>query len=128
MKYRSQNESLFLIATIMQNISETISNIPVHIGVQELKNIAYLTLLPPFIKWSKNDFLNISDLCLCFKDWVELIPLGSGNEDVDAITRTLMQFHPNFFYPKRNQRQYNSIPTKFWSCIWSSFSTDMQRF
>jgi hypothetical protein len=88
----------------MQNISETISNIPVHIGIQELKNIAYLTLLPPFIKWSKNDFLNTSDLCLRFKDWMELIPLGSSNEDVDAISSKFflpkgksktIQFHPN---------------------------------
>ena len=88
----------------MQNISEMISNIPVHIGVRELKNIVYLTLLPPFIKWSKNDSLNTSDLCLRFKDWVELIPLGSGNEDVDAISSKFflpkgksktIQFHPN---------------------------------
>jgi len=89
---------------IMQNISETISNIPVHIGVQELKNIVYLTLLPPFIKWSKNDSLDTSDLRLRFKDWVELIPLGSGHEDVDAISSKFflpkgksktIQFHPN---------------------------------
>jgi hypothetical protein len=88
----------------MQNISETISNIPVHIGIQELKNIAYLTLLSPFIKWSKNDFLNTSDLHLCFKDWVELIPLESSNEDINAILSKFflskaklktIQFHPN---------------------------------
>src|SRR5271155_1538187 len=94
----------FLIPTIMQNISETISNLPVHIGVRELKNIVYLMLLPPFIKWSKNDSLNTSDLHLRFKDWVELIPLGSGNEDVDAISSKfflpkgkskMIQFHPN---------------------------------
>ena len=61
-----------------QNISKTISNIPVHTGVQELKNIAYLTLLPPFLIWLKDVILAIKDLCLHFKDWVELIPLGHG--------------------------------------------------
>ena len=89
----------------MQNISETISNIPVHIGVQELKNIVYLTLLPPFIKWSKNDFPNTSDLHLHFKDWVELIPLGSGNEDVDAISS-------KFFLPKGKSKTIQFYPNK----------------
>jgi hypothetical protein len=86
-----------------QNISETIANIPVYIGVQVLKNIAYFTLLPPLIKWSKNDTLDIEDLCLRFKDWVELVSLGSGDEDINAIASKFfiakeksktVQFHP----------------------------------
>jgi hypothetical protein len=86
-----------------QNISETIANIPVYIGIQALKNIAYFTLLPPFIKWSKNDTLEIEDLCLRFKDWVELVSLGSGDEDINAIASKFfiakgksktVQFHP----------------------------------
>jgi hypothetical protein len=88
----------------LQNISETISNIPVYIGVQELKNIAYFTLLPPFIKWSKEDSLDVEDLRLRFKNWVELIPAGPDNEDVGAISSRFflpkgrsktIQFHPN---------------------------------
>ena len=51
-----------------QNISETISNIPVYIGVQELKRIAYFTLFPPFTKWSKDYNLAMEDLQLRFKD------------------------------------------------------------
>ena len=38
------------------------------------------------MKWSKNDTLDIEDLCLQFKDWVELIPLGSSDDDINAIT------------------------------------------
>jgi hypothetical protein len=86
-----------------QNISETIANIPVYIGVQALKNIAYFTPLPLFIKWSKNDTLDIEDLCLWFKDWVELVSLWSGNNDINTITSKFLiakeksktvQFHP----------------------------------
>lgn len=48
--------------SIVSNISETISNIPVYIGVRELKTIAYFTLLPLFAKWSKDDSLALEDL------------------------------------------------------------------
>ena len=65
----------------------------------------YFTLLTPFIKWSKEGCtLASEDPWLCFKDWVKLIPVGSNNEDVNAIsskfflskgkTKTV-QFHPN---------------------------------
>ena len=79
--------------TSSQNISETISNIPLYIGVRDLKIIAYFTLLPLFLKWSKDQPLSIDNLQLRFKDWVELIPLGSGEEDVNAISS-------KFFVPK----------------------------
>ena len=46
---------------LLQNLSETVSNIPVYIGVQELKRIAYFTL-PPFMKWSRDYTLSIEDL------------------------------------------------------------------
>jgi hypothetical protein len=88
-----------------QNISETIFNIPVHIGVQELKNIAYLTLLPPFLIWSKDDILAIKDLCLRFKDWVELIPLEHGHEDVGTISS-------KFFQPKGRLKTIQFNPNK----------------
>ena len=93
----------FLII-FLQNISETISNIPVYIGVRALKGITYYTLLPPFMKWSKDCTLAIEDLRLRFKDWVELVPAGPDNEDVGAISSKFflpkgksktIQFHPN---------------------------------
>jgi hypothetical protein len=55
------------------------------------------------MKWSKNDTLDIEDLRLRFKDWVELVPLGSGDEDINAIASKFfvakgklktVQFHP----------------------------------
>ena len=64
----------------------------------------YFTLLPLFMKWSKDYTLVIEDLWLRFKDWVELIPAGPDNEDVGAISSKfflpkekskMIQFHPN---------------------------------
>ena len=53
----------FLIIIFLQNLSETVSNIPIYISVQELKRITYFTLLPPFMKWSKKGCtLAIEDL------------------------------------------------------------------
>lgn len=75
----------------MQNISETVSNVPLHIGVGNLKAIAYYTILPLFVKWSKNHPLSIDDLRLRSKEWVELIPLGPGAEDVEAISGKFLQ-------------------------------------
>jgi hypothetical protein len=95
---------LIFLIIFSQNISETISNIPVYIGVRDLKGIAYFTLLLPFMKWSKDYTLAIEDLWLRFKDWVELIPAGPNNEDVGAISSKkflpkgkskTIQFHSN---------------------------------
>ena len=71
---------------LVQNISETIHNIPIYIGVWELKRITYLTLLPLFVKWSKDYSLTMNDVQLCFKDWVELTPARPNNEDVNVIS------------------------------------------
>jgi hypothetical protein len=67
-----------------QNISEAISNIPVHIGVNNLKNIAFLTIYPLFLKWSKNSPIAIHELWSKSKDWVKMVPLP-GVPDVDVI-------------------------------------------
>jgi hypothetical protein len=92
---------------MVQNISETVSNIPLHIGVKDLKAIAYFTLLPLFSKWSKQFPLSIDDLQLRFKDWVELIPLGDkdNGEDVNAISS-------KFFVPKGKSKALQFQPNK----------------
>ena len=70
-----------------QNISETISNVPVHIGVQSLKAIAFLTAHPLFLKWSKDAFhISVDDVRLRSKDWVEMVAIP-GVPDVDAIAQ-----------------------------------------
>jgi hypothetical protein len=56
------------------------------------------------VKWSKDENLAVEDLRLRFKDWVELMALGPGHEDVGAISSKFFlpkgksrvpQFHPN---------------------------------
>ena len=69
------------------------SNIPLYIGVKDLKSVTYFTLLPLFVKWSKNHALSINDLWLHFKEWVKLIPLGPDDEDINVISS-------KFFQPK----------------------------
>jgi hypothetical protein len=67
-----------------QNILKMINN--VHIGVHDLKIIAFLTLCPLFLKWSKDYFISIDEVCLHSKDWVEMV-LIIGAPDVDTIVR-----------------------------------------
>jgi hypothetical protein len=55
--------------------------------------------------WSKNNILAIEDLCLCFKDWVELVPLGYGHEDVNVIAS-------KFFQPKGRSKTIQFTPNK----------------
>jgi hypothetical protein len=90
---------------LLQNISETVSNIPLHIGVQDLKAVAYFTLLPLYSRWSKDHSLSIDDLRLRFKDWVELIPLGPDNEDINAISS-------KFYVPKGKSKVLQFQPNK----------------
>jgi hypothetical protein len=55
--------------------------------------IVFVTLLPLFLKWSKNTtVLGVDDVRLRNKDGVELVPI-SGTPDVDAIAS-------KYFVPK----------------------------
>lgn len=49
---------------IVKDITEMISNIPLHIGVSHLKAIAYFTIFPLFLKWSNDYSLSIDDIKL----------------------------------------------------------------
>ena len=52
-----------------------------------------------------NDNLLIEDLRLRFKDWVELIPAGPGDEDVNAISS-------RFFQPKGKMKTLQFVSNK----------------
>jgi hypothetical protein len=89
---------------ILKDITETITNIPLRIGVQNLKSIAYFTILPLFLKWARDYPLSIDDVKLRTKNWVEMLPKGPDDEDVNAIEGELFtlkgkakarQFLPN---------------------------------
>ena len=65
-----------------QNIFEAVSDIPIHIRVNDLKFVAYHAVLLYSLKWSKNFSFPFDDCELCTKLWVELVP---KTPDVDAI-------------------------------------------
>ena len=66
----------------VKTIFEAISHVPVHIGVGDLKFLAYYALLPQYLEWSKGFPLEIAECQLRDKNWVELI---SRQPDIDAI-------------------------------------------
>ena len=52
-----------------------------------------------------DDILLLEDLRLRFKDWVELIPIGFGDEDVNAISS-------KFFQPKGKMKTLQFVSNK----------------
>ena len=65
-----------------QNLYDAINNIPVHIGLSNLKHILYHALLPQFLEWSKGFPLSIEECELRDKNWVKLVP---RQPDIDII-------------------------------------------
>ena len=90
---------------ILKDITETISNIPLCIGVRNLKNIAYFTILPLFLKWARDYPLSIDDVKLRSKNWVEMLPKGDELEDVNAI-------ESEFFTVKGKTKARQFLPNK----------------
>ena len=72
-----------------KNVSETQGNIPVHIGVRQLKTIAFYTILPAFLKWSNNYPLTFEDIRMRDKKWVEFVP---AEPDINAIAKDFYMF------------------------------------
>lgn len=68
---------------------ETQGNIPVHIGVNDLKTLCFYTVLPSFAKWSMGYHLEIEDVKLRDKKWVEFV---ERVPDKDAIADQFFQF------------------------------------
>jgi hypothetical protein len=96
---------IYYLTFIEKDITETISNIPLHIRVSNLKAIAHFTILPLFLKWSNNYPLSIDDVKLRNKNWVEMLPKGPGEEDVDAI-------ESEFFTFKGKAKMHHFLPNK----------------
>lgn len=72
-------------ANVVGNIAESMNNIPVNIGVKELKDIVFTMLLKPFFKWF-NDFpLSLDDVVLRDKNWVEYVALDP-QRDANAVS------------------------------------------
>ncbi|KIM36153.1 hypothetical protein M413DRAFT_449355 [Hebeloma cylindrosporum] len=74
--------------TIISNLYEAVNNIPVHIGVSNLKHILYHALHPQFLDWSKGFPLSIEECELRDKNWVQLLP---RQPDIDAIAEQFFE-------------------------------------
>ena len=73
-----------------QNLTKTINNLPVHVGVAQLKEICFVTILPLFLQWSENAELSLDDIHLRDTKWAGIVPIP-GLLDVNAIAK---QFFP----------------------------------
>ena len=98
---------------------EALSEIPVHIGVSDLKFVLFHALLPPFLKWSKEYPLNLSDCELRDKHWVELIP---KQPDVDAVADNFFTFkgrnkNTKVFTPKQGIELNLSISQDIYNAV-----------
>lgn len=97
--------AILLNTDYSKDITETITNIPLTIGVGHLKVVTYFTILPLFLKWSHNYPLSIDDVKLQSKNWVELLLKGSGDEDANTI-------ETEFFTLKGKAKTRQFLPNK----------------
>ena len=67
--------------------------------------VAYFTVLPPFLKWSKDYPLSVDDVKLRSKNWVEMLLKGPGDQDIDAIKN-------KFFTIKGKAKTRQFLPNK----------------
>jgi len=71
-----------LLILTFKNITETFGNVPVDIGVEDLKTACHITVQPLFLNWLKGVSLDRSEVQLRFKNWLELVP---QDPDMNAI-------------------------------------------
>jgi len=86
---------------VFQTIFEAISHVPVHVGVADLKFLAYHALLPQYLEWAKGFPLTMDECQLRNKNWVELIP---RRPDVDAIAE--------MFFPCKGKSKAKTFSAK----------------
>ncbi|KAL0945786.1 hypothetical protein HGRIS_012074 [Hohenbuehelia grisea] len=90
--------------TLVSNILEAVSNIPVHIGATELKAVLFYAVLPKFVKRSKGFTLRIEDVELRNSQWAEIVPNTALSSDVDAIAA-------HFYKSRGNNKGKLTVPT-----------------
>ncbi|KDR65144.1 hypothetical protein GALMADRAFT_1330174 [Galerina marginata CBS 339.88] len=73
-----------------------VPNIPVHIGAIDLKSVLYQEILPQWLRYAEQYPLDIMDIIMRNKDWVEIHP---KDPDRDAI------LSPSFFKSAKNASQ-----------------------
>ncbi|KAG6818300.1 hypothetical protein H0H93_006170, partial [Arthromyces matolae] len=67
---------------------EAIDNVPLHIGAVELKTLLFDLILPTWLKFSGGFNIDITQVVMRNKDWVEIRP---KNPDLDAISALFLK-------------------------------------
>lgn len=76
----------------VQDVLQAVDDIPVHIGAVELKSILFERLLPAWKIYTRGYPLEIDDIIMRTKDWVEIQPL---NPDRSVISRPFFKHGKN---------------------------------
>jgi len=67
----------------IQDILQAVDNVPVHIGAVDLKSLLYEHILPAWRVYTEGFPLEINDIIMRSKEWVEIKLL---NQDQDIIS------------------------------------------
>ena len=79
-------QTILLILT--QDVLQAVDSIPIHIGAVELKTILYNRILPLWSSYTEGFPLQMEDVIMRNKDWVEICP---QDPDHDVIARPFFQ-------------------------------------
>ena len=74
-------------------------DIPVHIGVRDLKLTGILAVAHKYTKWTNGLILRVDDVELRSATWEEYLPRAEGANDIDAIAS-------RFFKIVRGKRKF----------------------
>ncbi|KAJ7630219.1 hypothetical protein FB45DRAFT_832782 [Roridomyces roridus] len=111
--------------TPIHDIYMAMNNVPVNIGVRDLKELVRILLLPQIISWVRGYDLSTVDFTLRKEHWIELV---AQHPDVNAIaedffvtkanprglqTRTFSNKHPAKLYLGIDNPTYNTILAHF---------------
>ena len=81
--FKSEKERI-IANHIHQDVLQAVDDVPVHIGAVDLKNLLYSQILPVWLAYTEQFPLDIEEIMMRTKDWVEIHPL---NPDRDVIAR-----------------------------------------
>ncbi|KAL1687134.1 hypothetical protein GGG16DRAFT_117262 [Schizophyllum commune] len=75
----------------IRDIWRVISNVPVRIGAADLKALCIKELQPSFANHFPGVSISPSDIRLCSKNWIDIVPPENGEPDIDAIAHEFIK-------------------------------------
>lgn len=97
-----------------QDVLQVVDNVPVHTGAVELKNLLYNRILPLWLAYTEEFLLDIGDIVIRTKDWVEIQPV---DPDRNVISRQFFKSGKNggVTFKTRRCLIYFHIPNKIYN-------------